>query len=87
MGFCGFRGGALLDGDRGRGVTVGMGEGGGGLWPCGGQGVLYSPRLLTPCVSECLCLSPFIMKIKTSSPGRLPKDVHTLSHLILTTAL
>lgn len=27
VGFCGFRGGALPDGDRGRGVTVGMGDG------------------------------------------------------------
>lgn len=68
VGFCGFRGGALPDGDRGQGVTVGMGDGGGGLQPCGGRKTA-TPGVLSPqgsClpVSVSACLYLLIMKIK-----------------------
>lgn len=68
-GFCGFGGGALLDGDRDQSATVGMGDRGGGLRPDGGWGTAkpegpLSSKLLSPCVRECLSLSSLIMNIR-----------------------
>lgn len=62
-----------MDGDRDQGVTVGMADGGGGLWPLGGWGdyktraSFLPPGLPTPHLSE--CLSP--LKIQIS---RIAKD-------------
>ena len=83
-----FRGGGPLDADRGQGVTLGISDGGGRLWPPPetvkprGARVLSPGGLLTPCQQMPVLTSTYNYK-----SGRLSRTLPTLSPLILAGAV